>query len=53
LFQERFDLVLPAESLQEIGPSRLMDALHSGEFRHMAETLGGYSTLHTGEEFTS
>jgi hypothetical protein len=30
-----------------------MDALHSGEFRHLAENLGGYDTHHTGEEFTT
>lgn len=53
LFQERFDLVIPAESLQETGPSRLMNALHGGEFRHMAEKLGGYDTHHTGEEFST
>jgi putative molybdopterin biosynthesis protein len=53
LFQERFDLVIPAESLEEPGPRRLMDALHGGEFRHLTEALGGYSTEHTGEEFTT
>ena len=53
LFQERFDLVMPTESLGELGPRRLMDALHGGEFRHMAENLGGYDTHHTGEEFTT
>jgi molybdate-binding protein len=53
LFQERFDLVIPAESLGEPGPRRLMEALHGGEFRHLTETLGGYSTVHTGEEFTT
>jgi putative molybdopterin biosynthesis protein len=53
LFQERFDLVIPAESLVEQGPTRLMDALNSGEFRHLAESLGGYSMAHTGEEFTT
>jgi putative molybdopterin biosynthesis protein len=53
LFQERFDLVMPAESLGEPGQRRLMDALHGGEFRHMAENLGGYDTHHTGEEFSA
>jgi putative molybdopterin biosynthesis protein len=53
LFQERFDLVMPPESLEEQGPRRLMDALSGGEFRRLAETLGGYSTAHTGEEFTT
>jgi putative molybdopterin biosynthesis protein len=53
LFQERFDLVMPAESLDEPGPRRLMDALHGGEFRHMAENLGGYDTHHTGEEISA
>jgi putative molybdopterin biosynthesis protein len=53
LFQERFDLVMPAESLHEVGPSRLLDAVHGGAFRHMAEALGGYDTHHTGEELST
>lgn len=53
LFQERFDLIIPAESIEEPGPSRLLNALAGGEFRHMAEALGGYSTTHTGEEFST
>jgi putative molybdopterin biosynthesis protein len=53
MFQERFDLVIPAESLEEASLRRLLEALHGREFRHMAEALGGYSTVHTGEEMTT
>jgi len=53
LFQERFDLVMAAENIQEPGYRYLMEALNSGAFRRMAESLGGYNTTHTGEEFTT
>ncbi len=50
LFQERFDLVLPAASLKEANFSLMLDFIHSSEFRQMAESLGGYDTHHTGDE---
>jgi len=53
LFQERFDLVIPIQSLGEARFGVMLDYLHSGEFRHMAENLGGYDTHHTGEEFSA
>jgi putative molybdopterin biosynthesis protein len=53
LFQERFDLVMPATSLREAKFGDMLDYLHGGEFRRMAEGLGGYDTHHTGEEITA
>ena len=53
LFQERFDLVIPVESLGQAGLGTTLDYLNSLEFRKMAEGLGGYSTDHTGEEMTT
>lgn len=53
LFQERFDLVIPVDSPREKKLESMLDFLSTGEFRRTAEGLGGYSTLHTGEEITS
>ena len=53
LFQERFDLVIPAQSLGEARFGVMLDFLQGGEFRHMAENLGGYDTHHTGEEISA
>jgi putative molybdopterin biosynthesis protein len=52
LFQERFDLVMPVESLNQPGLATMLDYLNSLGFRQGAESLGGYSTSHTGEEIT-
>jgi putative molybdopterin biosynthesis protein len=53
LFQERFDLVIPADVSQTRKLEEMLGYLNSGEFRQSAEGLGGYSTLHTGEEIRS
>jgi len=52
LFQERFDLVIPVESLSQTNLPTMLDYLNSLGFRQRVEGLGGYSTLHTGEEIT-
>ncbi|MCJ7678610.1 MAG: helix-turn-helix domain-containing protein [Anaerolineales bacterium] len=48
LFHERYDLVVPHEQLQTVGP--LMDRLNDGSFRRWAESLTGYEMAHAGEE---
>lgn len=50
LFEERYDLVLPAQnrSLPMLQP--LLNDLQSADFRKKVETLGGYDTHHTGDE---
>jgi molybdate-binding protein/DNA-binding HxlR family transcriptional regulator len=49
LFEERYDLVLPAEDLANPSFTPLFDRLHSGDFRQMVSRLGGYETERTGE----
>ena len=48
LFHERFDLVLPTEQLHNRAVQALLNILQSGEFRRLADSLGGYSTAQTG-----
>lgn len=49
LFQERFDLVFPADqTLPQL--AALLDYISSGPFRRSIEKLGGYETSHTGDE---
>lgn len=52
LFQERFDLVLLGERLEDRRLYPLLDTLQSAEFRRMLESLGGYGTTHTGDQIT-
>ena len=47
LFDERYDLVLPGEAQKTLAP--LLDYLQTNDFRHTAEALTGYSTVHCGE----
>jgi putative molybdopterin biosynthesis protein len=49
LFQERYDLVLPAELAQERRLLPFLDYLQTAEFRRAVEALGGYATAHSGE----
>ncbi len=49
LFQERYDLVLPAEQAGQGLFQRLLDALNASTFRKLAGGLPGYSVAHTGE----
>ena len=48
LFQERYDLILPREREKILTP--LLDYLQTGRFQRAAQSLTGYSTLHTGEQ---
>ncbi len=52
LFQERFDLVLPVEALQERKVQIILDYLQSKAFRHSLEGLSGYEHSHSGEQLT-
>ena len=52
LFQERFDLVLPLERVQDRNVQVILDYLQSREFRRSLEELGGYESGHSGEELT-
>jgi putative molybdopterin biosynthesis protein len=49
LFEERYDLVLPAELYANPAYAPLFEALNSRRFRQSAEALGGYNLAHTGE----
>jgi molybdate-binding protein len=49
LFQERYDLVLPATALEDSNIQKMLEQLTSGEFREQIEALGGYDTRCTGE----
>jgi putative molybdopterin biosynthesis protein len=48
LATERFDLVLPKESLSDGRVGRLLDTLSSREFRRELASIGGYSTQRSG-----
>lgn len=53
LFQERFDLAILDEQLKSPTLQNLLDYLGSQKFRRLVSGLGGYDTLHTGEELHS
>jgi putative molybdopterin biosynthesis protein len=46
LFQERYDLILPQDRVEDLSP--LLDMLQSGAFRREVSSLVGYDTTHTG-----
>jgi len=50
LFQERFDLVMPREQLENPRLQPFFDYLQSASFRRSLESLGGYSPQHTGDQ---
>lgn len=50
LFQERYDLVIPLEMLENRHVVRLLDYLRTGVFRREANALGGYDTAHSGDQ---
>jgi putative molybdopterin biosynthesis protein len=52
LFQERYDLVLPAELAQERKLLPFLEYLQTAEFRRAVEALGGYATTHSGEHLS-
>jgi molybdate-binding protein len=50
LFQERYDLVFPAEQYEDQRFQPMINYLHSRKFRQAVQDLGGYSTQETGRE---
>jgi putative molybdopterin biosynthesis protein len=48
LFEERYDLVIPVEHTQLLGP--LLDHLQTASFRQELNTLTGYNIMHSGEQ---
>lgn len=52
LFEERYDLVLPADEFDNPTFTPLFDRLHSEDFRKAVSGLGGYDTDRTGEMVT-
>jgi putative molybdopterin biosynthesis protein len=48
LFEERYDLVIPAEQAQLVRP--LLDYLQTASFRKELTMLTGYNTAHSGEQ---
>lgn len=48
LFEERYDLVVPREREKALTP--LLDYLQTRDFQRAAQSLTGYSTLHSGEQ---
>ena len=52
LFQERFDLVMPATLLSHPAIQPMLEALQSGELRRIIRTLEGYDATETGKQRT-
>lgn len=50
LFSERYDLVMPAERVDEPAMARLMERLHGRAFREGVRGLVGYDLSETGKE---
>jgi molybdate-binding protein len=50
LFQERYDLVLPKETLVDQQFLPLFEMLYSGKFLHAVNNLAGYDFSHLGEQ---
>ena len=48
LFDERFELVMPAAAQEDASLQPVLDHLHSGRFRRSIDALGGYNTADTG-----
>jgi putative molybdopterin biosynthesis protein len=48
LFEERYDVILPREHERSVSP--LLDYLQTNKFRQATDQLGGYSTVHSGEQ---
>lgn len=48
LFEERYDLVMPAEATEEQDLKPLLNQVQSGQFRRAVAELGGYDTSQTG-----
>ncbi len=52
LFQERFDLVLPVEIIQERRVQIILDHINHSAFRQLLAELGGYEAAHSGEQLS-
>jgi putative molybdopterin biosynthesis protein len=52
LFMERYDLVLPDDTLKDQQFSPLFDAFYGGKYRHIVENLTGYDFTHLGDQIT-
>lgn len=52
LLQERFDLVVAEESLEDHRLSPVFEYLQNPKFRKIVDQLGGYDTAHTGDQIT-
>jgi len=50
LFDERYDLVIPAERHESPAVQAVLRRLRDREFRRAVRRLGGYRTRHTGDE---
>jgi molybdate-binding protein/DNA-binding transcriptional ArsR family regulator len=48
VFEERYDLIIPAEQVDLVHP--LLDHLQTASFRKDLNTLTGYNTAHSGEQ---
>jgi putative molybdopterin biosynthesis protein len=48
LFEERYDLIIPAEQLDLVHP--LLDHLQTAAFRRELDAMTGYNTAHSGEQ---
>jgi putative molybdopterin biosynthesis protein len=48
LFEERYDLIIPAERAKLVEP--LLDHLQTASFRQELRALTGYNTAHSGEQ---
>lgn len=49
LFQERYDVVIPHESLDDRQLTPMFDVFYSGEFRRQVQSLSGYDVSHIGD----
>lgn len=49
LFEERFDLALPAEQAEDVRLGPFLDFLQTAAFRRLVKSLGGYNPEHSGE----
>ena len=50
LFEERYDLVIPAERRELETVRTVLAELHERKFKAAVRALGGYATAHTGDE---
>ncbi|RQD73051.1 substrate-binding domain-containing protein, partial [Desulfonatronospira sp. MSAO_Bac3] len=50
LARERYDLLIPADFIQDDKVVQVINLLHSRDFKAGIESLGGYETTLTGRE---